>query len=335
MTIKIAINGYGRIGRQILRTIYENNHRNEVEIMAINSGSGPIETAAHLTRYDTVHGRFSGEVNVDGNYLVINGDRIHYSNIRDPKELPWKKLGIDIVHECTGKFRTKDTAEAHIKAGAKKVLISAPAKNVDNTIVYGVNHQTLRSTDLVVSNASCTTNCLAPLLKPLVDAVGLIKGFMLTIHAYTNDQVLLDRTHKDLRRARSACLSIIPTKTGATKSIGDIIPEIKGCLGGSAVRVPTANVSMVELIFESKRNTSVEEINDILKQASENQLKGILAYNKELLVSHDFNHHPASSIYDATLTKVSGNLVKVFAWYDNEWAFSNRMIDTTLAMMAV
>lgn len=332
MTIKIAINGYGRIGRQVLRAIYENNRRDEVEVVAINDLT-PVETSAHLTRYDSVHGKFQGEVKVDGDFLVINGDRIYYSAISKPEELPWKRFQVDIVHECTGLFTKKESATAHLKAGAKKVLISAPGTDVDKTVVYGVNHQELKASDVIVSNASCTTNCLTPLIKPLLDELGVIKGFMTTIHSYTNDQVLIDKPHKDLRRARAAAISMIPTKTGAASAVGLVIPALKGCLDGYAIRVPTVNVSIVDLTFEAKRKTSVEEVNKILREASEGPLKGILVYNEVPLVSCDFNHHPASSIYDASLTKVYDNLVKVSAWYDNEWAFSNRMIDVTVAMM--
>ncbi len=332
MTVKIGINGFGRIGRNILRAIYENNRRDEVEVVAIND-LVDIETAAHLMRHDTVHGKFAGDVKVDGEYLIVNGDRMYFTAIREPKELPWKKYNVDVVFECTGRFVEKEKAAAHLEAGAKKVLISAPGKNSDATIVYGVNHQTLKASDTIVSNASCTTNCLAPLVKPLMDTVGIVKGLMVTIHSYTNDQVLIDGPHKDLRRARAAAHSMIPTKTGAASAVGLVLPEMKGLLDGYAIRVPTMNVSMVDLTFEAKRETSVEEINKILREASENELKGILKYTDEQLVSSDFNHDPASSTVDSSLTKVIGNMVKVLSWYDNEWGFSNRMIDTGLVMV--
>ena len=333
MKTKIAINGYGRIGRLILRAVYENNRRNQVEIVAINDLSS-IETSSHLTRYDTVHGKFFGDVKIEGEFLVINGDRIKKYRTKIPEELPWKQLDIDVVMDCTGAFRSRERAITHVKSGAKKVLISAPGKGiVDNTIVYGINHNTLRKSDLIVSNASCTTNCLVPLIKPLLDTIGLKKGFIVTTHSYTNDQVLIDRDHKDLRRARAAALSIIPTNTGAAKAVSLILPELKDCLDGYAIRVPTANVSIVDLTFLANRETSVKEVNSILKKAAEDKLKGILSYNDELLVSHDFNHNPSSAIFDATLTKIIGNFVKVSAWYDNEWGFSNRMIDTAISMM--
>jgi glyceraldehyde 3-phosphate dehydrogenase len=332
MTIKIGINGFGRIGRNILRAIYESKCSDEVKVVGINDLID-INTAAYLMKHDTVHGEFPGEVKVDGDCLVINGDRIRFVSIRDPKILPWKELEVDVVHECTGLFVQRDKAAAHLEAGAKKVLISAPGKEVDATIVFGVNDKVLKASDEIVSNASCTTNCLAPLVKPLMDTVGLVKGLMVTIHAYTNDQVLIDGPHKDLRRARSATQSMIPTKTGAAAAVGLVLPELKGLLDGYAIRVPTINVSLVDLTFEAKRETSAEEINKILREASEGSLKGILDYNEELLVSCDFNHNPASSTFDSTLTKVMGNVVKVSSWYDNEWGFSNRMIDTTIAMM--
>ncbi len=333
MTIKLGINGYGRIGRMVLRALYESNRRTELEIVGIND-LGDAETNAYLTRYDTAHGKFPGTVEVQDDALIVNGDRIRVMSERDPAKLPWGELGADIVLECTGLFRTKEKASAHIKAGARKVLISAPAGgDADATIVYGVNHDTLSADDEVVSNASCTTNCLAPLVKPLHDAIGVEHGIMTTIHAYTNDQVLTDVYHKDLRRARSATMSMIPTKTGAAAAVGLVLPDLQGKLDGFAVRVPTINVSMVDLSFVASRETSKEEIDKILKEASEGDLKGILAYNDAPLVSIDFNHDPASSTYDATLTKVmQGTLVKVCAWYDNEWGFSNRMLDTALAL---
>ncbi len=335
MAIKVAINGYGRIGRNALRALYENGRTDEIQIVAIND-LGDAQTNAHLTRFDTAHGRFPGEVKVEGEDLVVNGDRIRVLAEKDPTRLPWKDLGVDLVMECTGLFASKDKAAAHIEAGAKKVLISAPAGKDLPTIVYGVNHDSLNADDTVVSNASCTTNCLAPLVKPLQDAIGIEHGLMNTIHAYTNDQVLTDVYHKDLRRARSATHSMIPTKTGAAAAVGLVMPELDGRLDGFAVRVPTINVSMVDLSFTASKDTSVEEVNGILREASEGKLKGILGYSEEPLVSVDYNHDPASSTVDAPLTKViGGRLVKVCAWYDNEWGFSCRMLDTALAMMKV
>ena len=332
MAIKVAINGYGRIGRNILRALYESNRNKEIQVVAIND-LGDAETNAHLTRFDTAHGRFPGEVSVDGDSMVVNGDKIKVLAERNPADLPWGDLGVDIVLECTGLFASKDKASAHLKGGAKKVIISAPGGNdVDATIVYGVNHDTLKASDTVISNASCTTNCLAPLVKPLHEAIGVENGLMTTIHAYTNDQVLTDVFHKDLRRARSATQSMIPTSTGAAKAVGLVMPELNGKLDGYSMRVPTINVSVVDLAFVAKRDTSIEEINDIMKKASNGALKGVLEYSDGPLVSVDFNHNPASSTYDATLTKVSGKLVKVCAWYDNEWGFSNRMLDTTVAL---
>ncbi|NMM26219.1 MAG: type I glyceraldehyde-3-phosphate dehydrogenase [Glaciimonas sp.] len=335
MTIKVAINGYGRIGRNVLRALYEGNKKHDIQIVAINDLGDP-KTNAHLTKYDTAHGRFSGNVTVDGNCMVVNGDRIRVLANRNPAELPWGELGVDVVLECTGFFTTKEKASAHIKAGAKKVIISAPGgKDVDATIVYGVNHQVLKATDTVISNASCTTNCLAPLIQPLHEKIGVVAGLMTTIHAYTNDQVLTDVMHEDLRRARSATMSMIPTKTGAAAAVGLVLPELNGKLDGYAIRVPVINVSMVDLSFISERQTSIAEVNAIMKQASTSDaLKGILGYTDEPLVSVDFNHNPASSTFDESLTKVSGKLVKVGSWYDNEWGFSNRMLDTTVALMA-
>lgn len=332
MTYKVAITGFGRIGRNILRAIYENNRRNEVQVVAVNDLTD-VETLAHLLKYDTVHGKFSGEVSIDNGDLIVNGDRIKVFKEKDPTNLPWGALGVDVVHECTGKFTSGDKAKAHLTAGAKKVLISAPGTEVDATIVYGVNEGVLKASDKIISNASCTTNCLAPMVKPLLASVGLVRGLMVTIHSYTNDQVLIDGPHKDLRRARAAAHSMIPTKTGAAAAVGLVLPEVAGLLDGYAIRVPTINVSLVDLTFEAKRETDAKEINKLLKTASEGELKGILAYNDEKLVSCDFNHTSVSSIFDSTLTKVNGKLVKVSAWYDNEWGFSNRMIDTTLAMM--
>jgi glyceraldehyde 3-phosphate dehydrogenase len=334
MAIKLAINGFGRIGRNVLRALYEGKRNKDIQIVAIND-LGNAETNAHLTRYDTVHGRFAGTIEVDGNFMIVNGDRIRVVAERDPSKLPWGELGVDVVHECTGLFTSKDKASAHLKAGAKKVVISAPGGNdVDATIVYGVNHQTLKASQTVISNASCTTNCLAPLIKPLHDEIGVVNGLMTTIHAYTNDQVLTDVYHQDLRRARSATQSMIPAKTGAAAAIGLVLPELAGKMDGFAVRVPCINVSLVDLTFTAARETTKKEIDEIMREAANGDLKGILAYNDKPLVSVDFNHDPASSTYDASLTKViDGKLVKVLAWYDNEWGFSNRMLDTTVAWM--
>jgi glyceraldehyde 3-phosphate dehydrogenase len=333
MPVKIAINGYGRIGRNVLRAVYEGNRRGDVTIVGIND-LGDAKTNAHLTRHDSAHGPFPFKVGVDGDQLIVDGDKIKVCAERDPSKLPWKALGVDVVLECTGLFTTKEKAGMHLKAGANKVVISAPAgKDVDATIVYGVNHKTLKSSDQVISNASCTTNCLAPLAKVLNDTVGIVRGLMTTVHAYTNDQVLTDVYHSDLRRARSATQSMIPTKTGAAAAVGLVLPELNGKLDGFAVRVPTINVSLVDLTFEAGRATSNKEIDDAVRKAADGPLKGILQFTDEPLVSIDFNHNPASSIYDSTLTKVmDGKLVKVCAWYDNEWGFSNRMIDTTLAL---
>jgi glyceraldehyde 3-phosphate dehydrogenase len=335
MTIRVAINGYGRIGRNILRAHYEGGKKHDIQIVAINDLGSP-ETNAHLTRHDTAHGPFPGTVAVEGDFLVVNGDKIKVSAKRNPAELPWKELNVDVVLECTGLFTSKEKAGAHLTAGAKKVIISAPGgKDVDATVVYGVNHPTLKASHTVISNASCTTNCLAPLVKALNDSIGLLSGLMTTIHAYTNDQVLTDVYHEDLRRARSATMSMIPTKTGAAAAVGLVLPELNGKLDGFAVRVPTINVSLVDLTFVAKRATTVDEVNKAVKKAADGELKGILLYNTEPLVSIDFNHNPASSIFDSTLTKVSdGTLVKVSSWYDNEWGFSNRMLDTTVALMS-
>ena len=333
MSIKVAINGYGRIGRNILRAHYEGGKKHDIQIVAINDLGDP-KTNAHLTKYDTAHGKFPGSVAVDGDSMVVNGDRIRVLANRDPSQLPWGELGVDVVLECTGFFTSKEKASAHLKGGARKVIISAPGgKDVDATVVFGVNHGVLKSEHTVISNASCTTNCLAPLVKPLHDKIGLVTGLMTTIHAYTNDQVLTDVYHEDLRRARSATQSMIPTKTGAAAAVGLVLPELNGRLDGYAMRVPTINVSIVDLSFIAARDTTVEEVNAVLKAASEGELKGILGYNTEPLVSVDFNHNPLSSVFDATLTKVSGTLVKVSSWYDNEWGFSNRMLDTTVALM--
>jgi len=335
MTIRVAINGYGRIGRNILRAHYEGGKKHDIQVVAINDLGDP-KTNAHLTQYDTAHGKFPGTVGVEGEYMVVNGDKIRVLANRNPAELPWGELGVDVVLECTGFFTSKEKASAHLKGGAKKVIISAPGgKDVDATVVYGVNQSVLKATDTVISNASCTTNCLAPLVQPLHEALGVVTGLMTTIHAYTNDQVLTDVYHEDLRRARSATMSMIPTKTGAAAAVGLVLPELNGKLDGFAIRVPTINVSLVDLTFIAKRETTVAEVNGILKAAAaEGPLKGILTYNSEPLVSVDFNHNPASSNFDETLTKVSGTLVKVSSWYDNEWGFSNRMLDTTVALMA-
>lgn len=333
MTVKVAINGYGRIGRNIMRALYELERTDEISIVAIND-LGDANTNAHLTKYDTAHGTFPGTVSVEDGDLVVNGDRIKVFAERDPSKLPWAELGVDVVMECTGFFRSRETAGAHITAGAKKVIISAPGKDVDNTIVYGVNHASLTASDIIISNASCTTNCLAPLAKVLIDSVGIEHGLMTTIHAYTNDQVLTDVFHSDLRRARSATMSQIPTSTGAAAAVGLVLPELNGKLDGFSMRVPTINVSVVDLTFVASRPTTVEEVNAALKAAAEGSMKGVLAYNDAPLVSIDFNHNPHSSIFDASLTKVmEGNLVKVLSWYDNEWGFSCRMLDTTLVLM--
>lgn len=336
MTLKVAINGYGRIGRQILRAIYDYNLSNQLEIVAVNA-SGSLETSAHLTKFDTVHGRFAADVSSDNDALIINGDRIRFFSTRNPAELPWGELGIDLVLECTGAFTTKEKASIHLQSGAKKVLISAPGgADVDATVVYGVNHQVLTPEMTVISNGSCTTNCLAPVAKAINDELGMVKGLMTTIHSFTNDQVLTDVRHKDLRRARSAVENLIPTKTGAAKAIGLVLPELQGKFDGFAVRVPTINVSLVDLTFEAARNTSVEEVNAIVKAASEGSMKHILSYNTLPLVSTDFNHTTQASIFDSTLTKVTnGNMVKVLAWYDNEWGFSCQMLNTARAMFGM
>ena len=335
MTIRVAINGYGRIGRNVLRALYEGGKKHDIQIVAIND-LGNAQTNAHLTRYDTAHGKFPGTVTVEGEEMIVNGDRIRVCAKRNPAELPWKELNIDVVYECTGLFTSKEKAAAHLTAGAKKVIISAPGgKDVDATVVYGVNHDVLKASHQVISNASCTTNCLAPLVKVLDETVGVVNGLMTTIHAYTNDQVLTDVYHEDLRRARSATMSMIPTKTGAAAAVGLVLPHLNGKLDGFAMRVPTINVSVVDLSFIAKRATSVDEINTAVQKAAQGALKGVLEYTKEPLVSIDFNHNPASSIFDSSLTKVSeGTLVKVCSWYDNEWGFSNRMLDTTVALMA-
>ena len=333
MPIKVGINGYGRIGRNILRALYESGRTDEIQIVAIND-LGDAATNAHLTQYDSAHGKFPGEVSVEGDYLIVNGDKIKVLSERDPSKLPWGDLDVDVVHESTGFFANKEKARLHLDGGAKKVIVSAPAGNDVKTVVYGVNHDILEASDEIISNASCTTNCLSPLVKPLHDEIGLLSGLMTTIHAYTNDQVLTDVFHTDLRRARSATSSMIPTQTGAAAAVGLVLPDLAGKLDGYAMRVPTINVSVVDLTFQAARDTSVEEIHSILKEASEGALKGVLEFNDKPLVSIDFNHNPSSSIYEKSLTKVTnGTLVKVCSWYDNEWGFSNRMLDTTVALM--
>lgn len=332
MTIRIAINGYGRIGRNILRAHYEKKLHPDIQIIAIND-LGDVNTNVYLTQHDTTHGKFPGEISISGNEMIVNGDKIRVVAERDPRKLPWKDLNVDIVFECTGLFTTKEKAAMHLEAGAKKVIISAPATGVDATIVYGVNDNVLNASQTVISNASCTTNCLATVVKPLHEGIGVVSGIMNTVHAFTNDQSLLDVYHSDLRRARSATQSIIPTKTGAASAVGLVLPELNGKLDGFAVRVPTINVSLVDLTFEAKRPTTVEEVNGVIAKAAKGPLKGLLDYNEEQLVSVDFNHHSASAIFDSFGTKVIGNLVKILAWYDNEWGFSNRMLDVAVAWM--
>ena len=335
MPIKVAINGYGRIGRNILRALYESGRTNEIQVVAIND-LGDAETNAHLTQYDSAHGKFPGTVTAEGGFLIVNGDKIKVCAERDPAKLPWGEMGVDVVLECTGLFTSKAKASAHLTAGAKKVIISAPGgSDVDGTFVHGVNDDKLTSKMQVISNASCTTNCLAPLAKVLNEKLGIVHGLMTTIHAYTNDQVLSDVYHKDLRRARSATMSQIPTKTGAAAAVGLVLPELNGKLDGMSMRVPTINVSVVDLTFVAKRATTKEEIDAIINEASQGSMKGILDVNTKPLVSIDFNHNPASSTYDATQTRVmGGTMVKVLSWYDNEWGFSNRMLDMTVALMA-
>jgi len=333
MSIRVAINGYGRIGRNVLRAHFEGGQSHPIEIVAINDLGSP-QTNAHLTRYDSVHGPFPHEVTVDGDTLTVAGKAIRVTAERDPARLPWRELGVDVVLECTGRFNSKAKASAHLDAGAAKVLLSAPgAADVDATVVYGVNHGSLSSSHRVVSNASCTTNCLAPLVHALHGPLGIVRGQMITVHSYTNDQVLTDVYHEDLRRARSATQSLIPTKTGAAAAVGLVLPELAGRLDGFAIRVPTPNVSFTDFTFIASRNTTVEEVNNLVREAARGRLAGILAVNELPLVSCDFNHNPHSSIQDATLTRVDHNLVKVTSWYDNEWGFSNRMLDTTVAMM--
>ena len=335
MTIKVAINGFGRIGRNVFRALYESGKQDQFEVVAVND-LGDASTNAHLLQYDTAHGRFSQSVTVEEDYFMVGETRVRVLAERDPSQLPWSELGVDVVMECTGLFASKEKASAHLAAGARKVIISAPGgKDVDATVVYGVNHDVLKASDTVISNASCTTNCLAPLVKPLHDHIGVLGGLMTTIHAYTNDQVLTDVYHADLRRARSATQSMILTKTGAAAAVGLVLPELDGKLDGFAIRVPTINVSLVDLTFEAARETSVDEIHQIIRDASTSSLAGILEYNDKPLVSIDFNHNPASSIYDASMTRVvNGTIVKVCSWYDNEWGFSNRMLDTCIALMA-
>ncbi|MBD2748329.1 type I glyceraldehyde-3-phosphate dehydrogenase [Microvirga sp. BT688] len=331
MTVKVAINGFGRIGRNILRGIVESG-RKDIEVVAIND-LGPVETNAHLLRFDSVHGRFPADVQVDGEFLVINGQKIRVTAIKDPATLPHRELGVDIAMECTGIFTSKEKASAHLTAGAKRVIVSAPADGADLTVVYGVNHDKLTKDHVVISNASCTTNCLAPVAKVLHDAVGIEKGFMTTIHSYTNDQPTLDQMHKDLYRARAAALNMIPTSTGAAKAVGLVLPDLNGKLDGSSIRVPTPNVSVVDFKFVAKRNTTKEEINQAIKAAADGPLKGILGYTNAPNVSSDFNHDPHSSVFHMDQTKVmEGNFVRVLSWYDNEWGFSNRMADTAIAM---
>lgn len=333
MAIKVAINGYGRIGRCLLRAIYEGGLSDQFQVVAIND-LGCADISAHLTKYDTTHGRFNGEITLADNVMVVNNNRIHMLAERDPSQLPWQKLEIDVVFECTGIFASKAKCQGHLQAGAKKVLISAPGgSDVDATIVYGVNHQILRGDMEVISNASCTTNCLAPVAQSLHQAIGMRHGLMTTIHAYTNDQSLVDNYHKDLHRARAAAHNMIPTKTGAAAAVGLVLPELKGKLDGFAIRVPTINVSVVDLTFTASRQTNIEEVNATIKAASENQLNGVLGYSDAPLVSVDFNHDSRASIFDATQTRVTGDLVKVLSWYDNEWGFSNQMLKTANAWL--
>lgn len=333
MTIRVAINGYGRIGRNILRALYESNYRNNIKIVAIND-LGDTAFNAHLTKFDSVHGRFPGTVKVSDKNLLINGDEIVTLSERDPRQLPWGKMNIDVVYECTGFFTSRDKAMKHIEAGATKVIISAPANDADATVVYGVNHDRLTAESQIISNASCTTNCLAPIAKVLNDAIGIEQGSMTTVHAYTNDQSLNDVYHSDIYRARSATQSMIPTQTGAAQAVSLVLPELNGKLDGMAVRVPTINVSLVDFTFIASRDTTLEEINNSIKAAANGPMLGVLAYSKEPLVSIDFNHIAESSNFDATQTRINGRLIKVMSWYDNEWGFSNRMLDNTIALMA-
>jgi glyceraldehyde 3-phosphate dehydrogenase len=331
VSVKVAINGFGRIGRNVLRAIHEAG-RKDIEVVAIND-LGPVETNAHLLRFDSIHGRFNAKVEVDGEFIVVDGQRIKVTAVRNPAELPHRELGVDIALECTGIFTSKDKAKAHLDAGAKRVIVSAPADGADLTVVYGVNHDKLTADHLVISNASCTTNCLVPVAKVLNDLVGIERGFMTTIHSYTNDQPSLDQMHKDLYRARAAALSMIPTSTGAAKAVGLVLPELKGKLDGTSIRVPTPNVSAVDLVFTAKRQTTVEEINNAIRAAADGPLKGVLAYTDQPNVSIDFNHDPHSSTFHLDQTKVmDGTFVRILSWYDNEWGFSNRMADTAVAM---
>ena len=333
MTINIGINGYGRIGRNILRALYESKDHNELKIVAIND-VGDNSVSAHLTMYDSAHGKFNKEVKADENFMYVGNDKINITSERDPSKIDWSKYDVDVVYECTGKFNSKEQTEIHLKNGAKKVIISAPGKNVDATIVFGVNENILSKNHTIISNASCTTNCIAPVIKVLNDNIGIEHGLITTIHSFTNDQRLTDANHKDIRRARAATMSMIPTKTGAAKNVGLVIPELQGKLDGLAVRIPTVNVSVVDLVVRTKKSTSIEEVNEILLNSSKNEMKDIIEYNRIPLVSTDFNHNPSSSIYDSNLTKVmSEKLLKVYVWYDNEWGFSNRMLDVTLALM--
>ena len=330
---KIAINGFGRIGRNVLRALYERPElQNKIQIVAIND-LGNLEINAHLLQFDTVHGRFNQQVEVGEDSLTINGDKIQWFSERDPANIPWGDLGVDLVCECTGVFTSRDSAALHLAGGAKKVLISAPGTNVDATVVYGINDSILTPAHDIVSNASCTTNCLAPMVKPLHDAMGILSGYMTTVHAYTNDQQLSDVYHSDVNRARSATHSMIPTKTGAAVAIGDVLPELKGRLDGLAVRVPTINVSLVDLTFNAGRETSIEEVNQLLKQAAEGDLSQVLSYCDKPLVSVDYNHIPYSCNFDSLQTRVNGSLVKIMGWYDNEWGFSNRMLDNSIALL--
>ena len=333
MTINIGINGYGRIGRNILRALYESDKHKDLNIVAIND-VGDNSVSAHLTMYDSAHGKFNKKVTADSNFMYVENDKINITSERDPSKINWGKYNVDVVFECTGKFNSKKDTEIHLKNGAKKVIISAPGKNVDATIVYGVNENILSKEHIIISNASCTTNCIAPVIKVLNDNIGIEHGLITTIHSFTNDQRLTDANHKDIRRARAATQSMIPTKTGAAKNVGLVIPELQGKLDGLAIRIPTVNVSMVDLAIRTKKDTSIDEVNKILLNSSKNEMKNIIAFNDIPLVSTDFNHNPASSIYDCNLTKVMDNrLVKVYVWYDNEWGFSNRMLDATLALM--
>jgi glyceraldehyde 3-phosphate dehydrogenase len=333
MAVRVGINGFGRIGRLVLRAAMEEG-RNDIEFVAVND-LGDVKTNAHLLKYDSVHGTFPGDIKSDDKSITVNGHKVGVLALRDPTKLPWKDLGVDMVFECTGIFSDRDKAAVHLEAGAPKVLVSAPSKGADATIVYGVNHKELSGAQKVVSAASCTTNCLAPPAYVLDKALGIERGYMTTIHAYTGDQRLVDTLHKDLRRARGAALSMIPTSTGAAKAVGLVLPHLKGKLDGSAIRVPTPNVSVVDLVFIAKKSTTAEEVNALIKEAAEGELKGIMAYNTEPLVSIDFNHDARSSNFDATQTQViDGTMVRIIAWYDNEWGFSHRMSDTATAWMA-